>query len=104
MLEKLKKVLNRELSVKIGKDILKQYGFIPVNLQNDILFVACINHNPQTDEKVRSYFNSQVKYIPLPQDQFAQLLEFTFEGQPEDLTPERKQEVAEKVAKEIIKW
>ncbi len=92
MLEKLKKVLNRELSAKLGKDILKQYGFIPVNLQNDILFVACINHNPQTDEKVRSYFNSQVKYIPLPQDQFAQLLEFTFEGQPaNDATPAQPQ-------------
>jgi len=40
LLEKLKKVLNRELSAKIGKDILQQYCFIPVNIQNGILFVV----------------------------------------------------------------
>ena len=65
MLEKLKKVLNKEFSQKIDKAILSQHSFLPVNEQNGVLFVACVAQSPEIDAVIKSNFSSQAKYIPM---------------------------------------
>ncbi len=78
MLEKLKKVLNKEILKKFEKADLEKFRFLPVNEQNGVLFVACITHNIDIDTKIKEKFQSQIKYIPLPQEQFKELFAFAF--------------------------
>jgi len=78
LLDKLKRILNKDLAKKIGKPVLTQYGFCPVYEQNGVLFVACLNHDTQTDNKVKEYFSQQIKFIPLPPAQLTELINFSF--------------------------
>ena len=55
-----------------------QYGFCPVDEQNGVVFVACLSHDPKTEAKVKEYFSQQIKFIPLPPAQFAELINFSF--------------------------
>lgn len=92
MLDKLKKILDKNFALKVGKSVLIQYGFLPVNEQNGVLFVACLSHTPEVDSKVKEYFQSQIKYIPLPQNQFNELLEsvFPLQNKPKNIQVGKK--------------
>jgi len=92
LLDKLKKILDKNFALKVGKSVLIQYGFLPVNEQNGVLFVACLSHTPEVDSKVKEYFQSQIKYIPLPQNQFNELLEsvFPLQNKPKNIQVGKK--------------
>jgi len=78
LLDKLKKVLNIELAKKIDRTFLEQQGFLPINEQNGILFVACVAQNAQIDTKLKEVFQSQIKYIPITAEQLSQLFAAVF--------------------------
>jgi len=93
LLEKLKKVLNKELLKPFRIDLIKQYKFIPVNQQNGVLFVACVNHTPEIDNLLKQEYTIPIKFIPLPDDQFKQLLDFVLIPQPrQNVTQVNKQQ------------
>ena len=78
MIEKLIKVLNKDLATKFNADTLKQYKFIPINEQNGVLFVAGVANSPDIENLLKQHFSSQIKFIPLPNDQINQLFEYIF--------------------------
>ncbi len=79
MLEKLKKVLNKDFANKIDRKILEQYGFLPINEQNGVLFVAGVTYSAEIEQAVKNAFDAQVKFIPIPAEQLQQLFTFAFQ-------------------------
>ena len=78
LLDKLKKVLNVEIAQKIDKAFLKQLKFLPINEQNGVLFVACVEQTAEIEARVKDNFESQIKYIIVPEEQLIQLFDLAF--------------------------
>ncbi len=80
MLEKLKKYLNKEIAEKINSETLSKEKFIPLNAQNGVVFVACVDStNKNIAVEVSKVFPSmQLKTVPVSDEIFSQLFEFIF--------------------------
>ncbi len=79
MLEKLKKVLNKDVSRKINRIILDRYQFLPINDQNGVVFVAGLTSTPEIEAIVQQNFHAQIKFIPLTKEQLAELFSYVFQ-------------------------
>ncbi len=80
MLEKLKKIVNKEVSGKIDKNILSENKFIPLNIQNGTIFIACVDvTNKNIVPSISKNFPSvKIKPVQIDETTFSQLFDFIF--------------------------
>ena len=61
---------------KIDSSLLEQYGFVPISVKDDYLFVV-INSNSNKEEvnlKLKEYYPQQVKFIQVPEQDLTDLI------------------------------
>ncbi|MDD3594261.1 MAG: ATPase, T2SS/T4P/T4SS family [Candidatus Gastranaerophilales bacterium] len=77
MLEKLKKIIDRNVCGKIDKKLLEQHKFLPINEQAGTIFIACVDKSDtQIPSIIKANFQSVPKLIQLPSEQFSELLNY----------------------------
>jgi len=79
ILEKLKRSFNKEYADKFPFKLIEDELFLPINKQNNILFVAVANANDKERlekvvTKIQEYSKSEVKVLPVNKSQFDELI------------------------------
>lgn len=98
VLEKLKSSINKDLVLKFDFKVLEQILFIPINVKNNIIYVAI---NPHTNREeivtLAKQKNLDVKFIQISEEELNDLLEHVVKNfYPDDI----QDEVSEKIAQE----
>ena len=75
IIKKLINKINADIAEKFDLSVIKKLAFIPINLQNDVFFVAIYSNSDK--DKIREYVASVIEYklefIYLTKENFARL-------------------------------